>query len=178
MLQSSYVLCAGDKNMSSSQRDVTKQNLDIARNLLLIFELKEKLDEIPRIFGGPLSEIRDFLSDRADKIKVATLPLTLVFIASCLENYLRSIKPGVKYFKDLIKHYRRKLGDKLTKDAHEIRIKRNVILHHAGVVDKNAEKEFEEIGLTMYSEGSKLALNKDQIRGYISAIESICDLVK
>jgi len=82
--------------MTAEPRQVIKQNLEIARRILFIFEIKRRLDELPPIFGGILSEIRRTLSSRVDDIKVASLPLVLVFVASCLENYLKEITPAKK----------------------------------------------------------------------------------
>jgi len=167
-------------------RQVVKDNLDIARRVLFIFELKKRLDELPRILPR-LSVIRDHLSQRADEIKNASLPLVLVFTASCLEHYLREKTPTEEKeklrknnklnFYNLIEHFRPKMGDKLTNDAHEIRIKRNVILHKAGIIDKQASEELKEIGLTGYSVGAKLTLTQDEVRRHIDTCEKICDLI-
>ena len=170
--------------MSADLRQVIGHNLDVARRVLFIFELKKTLDERPRIFQR--FGIRESLSSRAEEIKDASLPLVLVFVASCLEHYLKEKIPieereklekeGNLKFKKLIDHFRSSIGEKLAKDAHEMRIKRNTILHKAGVIDGQALKEFKEIGLTGYSIGAKLALSEDEVRGYIDVCEKICNL--
>lgn len=172
--------------MSVDPHQVVKHNLEVARRVLLIFELKKRLDEIPPILPR-LSKIREFASSRVDEIKDASLPLVLVFVASCLEHYLRKKFPmeererlekeGNLKFKKLINHFRSSIGEKQAKDAHEMRIKRNTILHKAGVIDGQALKEFKEIGLTGYSIGDKLTLSEDEVRGYIDVCEKICDLI-
>lgn len=167
--------------MSTDLRQVVKHNLDVARRILFVFEMKKRLDELPRIFPRSLSPIRDFLSQRMDEVKDASLPLVLVFVASCLEHYLREKIPIEKKeklgFKKLIERFRSSIGDKLAKDAHEMRIKRNIILHKAGVIDEKASKEFMKIGLTAYSVGDRLMLSEDEIRRYIDTCEKICNLI-
>ena len=80
-------------------------------------------------------------------------------------------------FKRLIEHWRSRIGDKLARDAHELRIKRNLILHNAGLIDEVASNEFKEIGLTMYQIGSRLILSEDEVRRHIDTCERICSLI-
>jgi hypothetical protein len=166
--------------MSADIHQVVRYNLDVARRVLLVFELKKRLDELP---PGPLYRIRGLLSSRVDEVKFASLPLVLVFVASCLEYYLKEIlkkatpineREKVEFeFNKLIERFRSKIGDKLARDAHELRIKRNIILHDAGIIDDQALKEFEKIGLTGYSVGAKLVLSEDEVRRHIDTCEKI-----
>jgi hypothetical protein len=172
--------------MSADLRQVVRDNLEVARRVLLVFELKRRLDEIPPVLPR-VSKIREFASSRVEEIKVASLPLVLVFVASCLEHYLREKVPIEEReklekekklgFKDLIERFSSRMGEKLDLSAHEMRIKRNIILHKAGVIDNKALKDFEEKGLTGYSVGAKLALSEDEVRGYIDVCEKICNLI-
>jgi hypothetical protein len=159
-------------------RQVVRDNLEVARRVLLVFELKRRLDEIPPVLQR-VSKIREFASARVEEIKDASLPLVLVFVASCLEHYLREAAPAderkAKFWK-LIDHFSSRIGDKLALSAHEMRIKRNIILHNAGVIDNKALKDFEKKGLMGYSVGAKLTLSEDEVRGYIDVCEKICNL--
>jgi hypothetical protein len=172
--------------MSADLRQVVRDNLEVARRVLLVFELKRRLDEIPPVLPR-VSKIREFASSRVEEIKVASLPLVLVFVASCLEHYLREKVPIEEReklekekklgFKDLIERFSSRMGEKLALSAHEMRIKRNTILHKVRVIDGQALKEFKEIGLTGYSIGDKLALSEDEVRGYIDVCDKICNLI-
>lgn len=163
--------------MSADLRRVVGHNLDVARRVLLVSELKKRSDDIPSIL--PLLDgIRGFLRRGADEVKDASLPLILVFVASCLEHYLREkIHVEKLGLKSLIVRFHPSIGDNLARDAHEIRIKRDVILRNAGTIDEQASKEFEEIGLTGYPAGAKLVLSEDEVRRYIDVCEKICNLI-
>ena len=161
--------------MSADLSQVVRDNLEVARRVLLVFELERTLDVIPPILPKVLA------SSRVEKIKDASLPLVLFFVASCLEHYLREKVPNEEReklgFEKLIERFSSRIGEKLTLSAHEIRIKRNIILHNAGVIDHQASKEFNEKGLTGYSIGTKLVLSEDEVKGYIDVCEKIYDLI-
>jgi hypothetical protein len=173
--------------MSAELHQVVRDNLEVARRVLRFFELKKLIDEIPSMGRPLLSKIRGSLSARVEEIRVASLPLVLVFVASCLEHYLREkipIKEREKLekekklgFEKLIERFSSRMGENLALSVHEMRIKRNVILHKAGVIDNKALKDFEEKGLMGYSVGAKLVLSEDEVRGYIDVCEKICNLI-
>jgi hypothetical protein len=74
--------------MSADLSQVVRDNLEVARRVLLVFELERTLDAIPPILPKVLA------SSRVEKIKDASLPLVLFFVASCLEHYLREKVPN------------------------------------------------------------------------------------
>ena len=158
--------------------DTFKSNLEYAERILLIAEVKKRLDEVPRLFPGtPLEQIRDFLSERANEIFDIAKPLLLVFVTACLEYYLTSVGER-KTLARMIDRWRKVAGDKLTKDVHEMRIKRNIIIHNAQIVGENAIKEFRKYSIEGYSECARLKLDIGEVREFLSEARKFVEAIE
>lgn len=81
------------------------------------------------------------------------------------EENMAFFKPKVvrKLFSRLIKSDPLKGDDELLKDIRIVNVKRNVIIHKAGGIDKMAEDEFRLLDVIKYKKDQKLELEADGV---------------
>ncbi|MCD6089852.1 hypothetical protein J7K07_09090 [Candidatus Bathyarchaeota archaeon] len=158
------------------QRVVVENNLRIARKALLVFKAQEDLDRLPSLgllggLGGPIKA-------KLSEAKESVLSIVLTFITFCLEHYLRKATGDNEgRLEDLIDMCKDKIGEKLWRDAHEMRVKRDVIIHNAGIIDAEAKKELRVMRSTTLDEGEKLSLTLKDVERYINTVNQIIKLV-
>ena len=157
--------------------EIFKKNLELAERILFITEIKGRLDEFPRVFSGPLGQIRDFLSGRADEVFDVAKPLLLVFTTSCLEHYLKSVREK-KNLAQMIDDWKDVAGDRLARDMHEMRIKRNIIIHNAQLIDEKKERALKKYGIKGYSRGERLELSIGEVREFLSEAKKFVEIIE
>lgn len=112
------------------------------------------------------------------------LPMVLDFAVTCYETFLKElymilkgeeltrnesevffnpVKAG-ELFRDKIGSNPLKGADELLKDTRIVIIKRNVIIHRNGKIDKRAEDELRTLGISRYKKGQKLELDADEVK--------------
>lgn len=171
----------------SKEYETFKKNLAQAEGILFLFEVKSKLDVLPRILKKPILPflekpipgiIRDFLSEKGERVIDAVKPLMMVFLASCLEEYLKGVGKEDKLVR-MIKNWEEKVGKELTRRMHEVRIKRNVVVHNAGRLGGNNIRDFNTHGIdTLYREGEELELDVNELRGMIANIKMYAEKIE
>lgn len=141
-----------------SPYEIFNENIDRAERILLTFEVKKRLDEFPRLLRQipPAYELRNFLSERVDQIIDVAKPLLLVFANTCLEHYLESVGEKKKLVY-MIDDWKVEAGEKLVMEVHEIRKKRNIIVHNA--------QHIPELGI------GEMRGMLENIRKYVKAVE-------
>lgn len=172
--------------------------LDIARNLLLVEQIKERRDE--RRSRRLIAKIRDkrgpirlAIKKFMDEIYNVSLPLILVFYVSSLENFLRRIwllkigpiDKNTWYIfsnpKEFAKEIRRRLkveiGDIVFK-ANAVVMKRHLIVHKNKMVDQKAIEVFREAGMFDIQLHQKLNLTVEDVTKDIKTIQKFAHAVK
>ena len=141
-------------------------NINEAEKILDIIRIRERVETgllgTWRGIRGP--RFRDLIIESVNNTIEIALPLLLVFSVSCLEHFLSQIGPN-KRLSQMISNWKQKAGVSLTRDVHEARIKRNVIIHSAEhIIDEIAENDARKHGIEGYLQGNKLKLNVIQVK--------------
>ena len=139
-------------SMKEKYEDFIKK-INHAEKILDIIELRELLTPFRRLRKKSplLQELRLIPKVRilVDQTIDIALPLLLVYSVSCLEHFLSTFTR--KKLSKMISNHESKVGKRLTRKIHEIRIKRNIVIHnYEQCIDQKALKD----------------LNRHQIRGY------------
>jgi len=117
-----------------------------------ILSLLQELRPVPRIRG------------LVDQTIIIALPLLLVYSISCLEHFLSTIKTPKKLW-EMIEDWRYKVGEELTRKVHEIRIKRNIIIHSPNQrVDEKSLNNFIHHQITGYKINQVLELTPEGVK--------------
>lgn len=154
------------------------ENIDKAMNILNVIKIREELQPLKKRLIFPrqrpiVTRIADINPEGrilttlrlVDETVEIALPLLLVFSVSCLEHYLKQVSSSDQNLCKLIQLWEWKVGTELIQNIHEIRIKRNIIMHSPErKIDPKAEKEAKEHGITGYTQGTLLKLNVDQVK--------------
>jgi len=174
------------------------EELKLARKLLTSLKVREIRIELRSI--RPIALLRDefgpirrYFKEFVDNVSKVALPLILVFCVSSLEKFLRSIwelrfgsypKKFRKIFsnpKCFAKHVRKKFGVEigpLTYRANAVAMKRHILLHRGGVIDKDALKVFREAGIRDLKENQKLLLTVENVEDDIKILEEFADAIR
>ena len=158
-----------------------EKNMRLAEKFVLIAKAREWRMLIRQY--RPLATLRDQFGPLrkflAEAYRVG-LPQVLVFAVTCYEACLKGIYEVLKgevvkeAFLDPIKvkeRYRKVLNedplagaDRLVVDTRAVILKRNVIVHRAGVIDEKAEEDFKKLGLPQYRAGQEIELNAEEVK--------------
>lgn len=113
---------------------------------------------------------------KLDEIVDAILQLTITFIFSSLEDYMKSLIGDEKAYK-LINTWAEDKGksEEITKKIHELRILRNVIMHSDGEVDLKARDEFKRYRIDGYNLGNQIQINIEKIEEFIEDVENFIE---
>ena len=167
------------------------KNIDRAENILNIIKIREVIQPLKRRpILARIAEVNPegiiaAATELVDESVEIALPLLLVFSVSCLEHYLKQVGPEDK-LKPMIRHWDGTVETRLTQDAHDIRIKRNIIVHSfERKVNKQAEWDAKDCGITCYTQGMTLQLDiekvredLDKLRLFAKAIDQIIQSVR
>lgn len=179
--------------------DLFTKELDLVRNLLSIIRLKEDRESVRSI--RPLASLRDEIGplrsrikDFTDRVYDAVLPLMLAYSVACLEQFLRTAwedrfgepKKSMRHLfsqpKPLALKLRNNLGQKEVVStafkANAVAMKRHVLLHRNGVVDKDALAVFMEAGIKDVREGDRLSLSVQDVEDAVDTVQRFAHEVR
>lgn len=165
-------------------KSVFFENIHIAENILNVVKIREVLQPLKRrpIFTriaeiNPQGMIGTTLKLVDETVEIA-VPLLLVFSVSCLEHYLAQVGPRIRDLALKIQHWEPKAGMRPTRDIHEIRIKRNIIMHSPErKIDRKAEEDAKKRGITGYRQGMPLKLDVEHVRKDLGKLRSFVDAI-
>lgn len=176
------------------------KKLNLARDVLSVADVKELRDSI-RSFR-PLAILRDELGpfrsrfkEFIDEVYEYALPLVIVFCAASMEQFLRDvweerygqinknkrkIFSNPKKFGIELRNKLKKRKDFGTLKANAVAMKRHVILHKDGVIDKDAKEVFMEAKIqeVHIDDNGKLKLTVDNVKRDIEIVEEFAKEVK
>lgn len=167
------------------------ENIDRAKNILNVVKIREELQPLRKRLVFPKQRpIVTMIAEINPEGRIATtlrlvdetveiaLPLLFVFSVSCLEHYLAQLRPSLSNLAQMIQHWEPKVGTKLTRDIHEIRIKRNIIVHSPErKIDQKAEDDAKRHRITGYRQGMPLKLNVEQVRKNLGKLRSFVEAI-
>jgi hypothetical protein len=169
------------------------KNMELAERFLSMAEAKELRMDMREV--RPLARLRDKVGPLrkflADLYEVG-LPLVLVFGVTCYEFCLKRMYEALKgdeltreeelaflrpdEVRNLYGKYVRKDpldgADQLAVDVRIAILKRNVIVHRAGEIDKTAEDEFRKVGVSQYKSGQRLELKSEEVKRDLNTLKS------
>jgi len=157
------------------------KKIDHAEKILEIIELRELLTPFHRLRKDSiLHELRPIPRMRSlvDQTIEVALPLLLVYSVSCLEHFLSTSAPNKPYLSTMIRKHASKVDRELTQKAHEIRIKRNIVIHsYEQRVDQQALKELNENQITGYKLDEILRLTPEIIKADLNSLREFAEKV-
>jgi len=172
--------------MKEEYEDFIKK-IDHAERILDIIRIRELLtpfhrlkENLPLLQELGLQELRVIPKVRSlvDQTIDIALPLLLVYSVSCLDFFLSTSTQKKLNLKKMIDEHESKVGRELTQKIHEIRIKRNIVIHsHEQSVDQIALKELNEKQIMGYKLNQTLRLTPEDIKDDLNSLRKIAEKV-
>lgn len=161
------------------------KNVDQAEDILNVVKIREEIQPLKNLKFLPeaIRPVRDLLvrtrptssliaqiTKLVDETIEIAIPLLVVFSVSCLEHFLKEIgKKGP--LSKMINDCRQKAGIDLTRDIHEIRIKRNIFVHNPNHrIEKRNLDDFLAHQIKGYSLGLTLKLDANKVKRDLSIL--------
>jgi len=183
-------------------RSVFEVNMNSARLFVQLADLKKLRGELRSlrpiaIIRDSLGPLRQIVKDICNKTYEVGLPQTVVFIVTCFEY---SLKEGYRRLKDgdltdkenrsflkpdairllygkIVKKDVLHGDEKLVKRIKAVIQERHIIVHRAGILDKEAYLAFEEAGLNRGTVGSKLKLSPEVVSEDIDHLKTFVSTI-
>lgn len=168
------------------------KNVDRAEKILNVIRIREEIQPLKNLKFRPIriTLVRDFLvrtrpsssliaqiTKLVDETIEIAIPLLIVFSVSCLERFLREI--GMKgALSKMIDDCRQKAGISLTRQVHEIRIKRNIFVHNINhKIEKRNFDDFSAHQIKGYSLGLTLKLDVNLVKKDLSILREFVQAI-
>jgi hypothetical protein len=170
------------------------KNISQAEKILSVIKIKEEIQPLRNLKLHPeaIRPVRDLLARTrpasspiaqiarlVDETVEIALPLLIVFSVSCLEHFLKEIrKNGNGNLSEMIEDFRQEAEIDLVRDVHEIRIKRNIIIHSPQhrVGNRNL-RDFLKYQIEGYSLGMKLKLSLNQVKEDLNKLKEFANAI-
>lgn len=183
------MLCYGVNSMKEEYENFIK-NINWAEKILDISELRENLTQFYKwrktiIEEGnvpilqKLRQIRVIprIRDLVDQTIEIASPLLLVFSVSCLEHFLSTVVTADNLSK-MIDACKPKVGEELTRKVHEIRIKRNIIIHSPGHQIRSRHlKDFARCRILGYQIGQQIELTPEDVKEDLKTLREFVEKI-
>jgi hypothetical protein len=170
------------KNISQAEKILNvikiKEEIQPLRNLKLHREAIRPVRDLlarTRPASSPIAQIARLVDETVE----IALPLLIVFSVSCLEHFLKEIRKNDNdNLSEMIEDFRQEAEIDLVRDVHEIRIKRNIIIHSPQhrVGNRNL-REFLKYQIEGYSLGMKLRLGVNQVKEDLNKLKEFANAI-
>ena len=149
--------------------------IELRESLTLLHKFRKNLPILQGLWVQKFRPIREMRSLVDQTINIA-LPLLLVYSVSCLEYFLSTSKQ--KNLREMISNCESKAGENLTRKIHEVRIKRNIVIHsHEQRLSQRALKDLNHHHITGYKLGQILELTPESVKVDLNSLRKFAEKI-